>query len=74
MRDKPILPKVPLDRRVMYDLDLAQQRDAVAAQIIAWPMPILAASSITVMIASPRLQESLPFLQKSIYIIVLHAC
>ena len=35
MRDEPILPECLLNRRVLDDLDLAQQRDAVAAQKIA---------------------------------------
>ena len=35
MRNKPILPEFPLRRRVLDNLDLAQQSDAVAAQIIA---------------------------------------
>jgi hypothetical protein len=35
MGDEPILPKFPFHRRVLDNLDLAQQRDAVAAQKIA---------------------------------------
>ena len=35
VRDKPILPEFALHHRILDDLDLAQQRDAVAAQKIA---------------------------------------